>query len=248
MQKIEQTVSSIEASDMMDKTHKDLLRDIRRYCEQLGQGKIPQSDFFRESTYKDSIGRTLPCYRITKKGCEFIAHKLTGVKGTIFTARYINRFHEMEEKLSHSETDKPWFIRKFRGDDIILWRDFASITGYDIERRKPRGWSDFIKGGRDFNGYGWKCDHEQFRKKHGFDYGEEPCMTYFYLCGIRKVLWLIKNEHKFALPKEAETLLLDAITHIVEEKIPRIEDRTSKTTAPIQIIINMEPEKMLSVR
>lgn len=32
-----------------------------------------------------------------KKGCEFIAHKMTGQKGTEFTARYINRFHEMED-------------------------------------------------------------------------------------------------------------------------------------------------------
>lgn len=34
---------------------------------------------------------------LQKKGCEFIAHKMTGQKGTEFTARYINRFHEMEE-------------------------------------------------------------------------------------------------------------------------------------------------------
>ena len=36
-------------------------------------------------------------FLVTKKGCEFIAHKMTGQKGTEFTARYINRFHEMEE-------------------------------------------------------------------------------------------------------------------------------------------------------
>ena len=39
------------------------------------------------------------CYQVTKKGCEFIAHKLTGVKGTEFTAKYINRFHEMEDAI-----------------------------------------------------------------------------------------------------------------------------------------------------
>lgn len=248
MKELEQTLDSREVSEMVEKTHGKLLRDIHRYEEQFIEANIGFNEFFRKSEYRDSIGRTLPCYRITKKGCEFIAHKLTGVKGTIFTARYINRFHEMEEKLNHPEPDKPWFIRRFQGNDIMLWRDFASITGYDIERRKPRGWSDFIKGGRDFNGYGWKCDKEQFRKKYGFDYGEEPCMTYFYLCGIRRALQLIKNDRKFTLSREAEMLLLDAITHIAEEKRPRIEDRTSRTTAPIQIIINMEPEKMLSVR
>lgn len=36
---------------------------------------------------------------MSKKGYEFIAHKLTVIKGTAFTARYINRFHDMEEEL-----------------------------------------------------------------------------------------------------------------------------------------------------
>ena len=44
-------------------------------------------------------GKEYPCYNVTKKGCEFIAHKLTGVKGTEFTAKYINRFHEMEDAI-----------------------------------------------------------------------------------------------------------------------------------------------------
>lgn len=94
---IEQTLDSWEVAEMVDKEHNMLLRDIRRYCKQLGQSNIAQSDFFTESTYKNSQNKEMPCYRITKKGCEFIAHKLTGTKGTAFTARYINRFHEMED-------------------------------------------------------------------------------------------------------------------------------------------------------
>lgn len=50
----------------------------------------------------------MPCFMVTKKGCEFIAHKLTGRKGTEFTARYINRFHEMENLIKHIPlTDQP---------------------------------------------------------------------------------------------------------------------------------------------
>lgn len=105
MQELEQTIDSREVAGMIEKDHNKLLRDIRRYVEQLGEAKIGQSDFFTESTYKNSQNKEMPCYRITKKGCEFIAHKLTGVKGTEFTARYINRFHEMENKLS--EIAKP---------------------------------------------------------------------------------------------------------------------------------------------
>ena len=58
---------------------------------------ISPVDFWGESTYVDSKGEIRPCYNITKKGCEFIAHKMKSRKGTEFTARYINRFHEMEE-------------------------------------------------------------------------------------------------------------------------------------------------------
>lgn len=93
------TITSLEVAEMVGKDHRKLLRDIRRYCEQLNETKIGLVDFFLESTYKDSKGETRPCYLVTKKGCEFVAHKLTGTKGTEFTARYINRFHEMEQEL-----------------------------------------------------------------------------------------------------------------------------------------------------
>lgn len=93
------TISSLEVAEMVGKTHADLLKDIRRYTGQLAEGKISSGDFFTESTYLDANNQNRPCYEVTKKGCEFIAHKLTGQKGTEFTARYINRFHEMEHQL-----------------------------------------------------------------------------------------------------------------------------------------------------
>lgn len=95
----EKTISSFEVADMVEKEHKNLMRDVRNYVSELNHLKIKSVDFFLESTYKDGKGKTRPCYVITKKGCEFIAHKLTGIKGTKFTALYINRFHEMEEQL-----------------------------------------------------------------------------------------------------------------------------------------------------
>lgn len=95
----EKTISSLEVAEMVGKEHKNLMRDVRSYADELGQLKIEPSDFFKENTYQNSQNKTMPCYDITKKGCEFIAHKLTGIKGTEFTARYINRFHEMEEQL-----------------------------------------------------------------------------------------------------------------------------------------------------
>ena len=86
----------MEAAEWCGKEHSKLLRDIRNYISQLGEAKIGFSDFFKESTYVTEQNKALPCFLVTKKGCEFIAHKMTGQRGTEFTARYINRFHEME--------------------------------------------------------------------------------------------------------------------------------------------------------
>lgn len=106
MKQIEQTISSIEVAEMLGKTHGNLVRDVRRYLEQFNEIKIDSVNFFKESTYTDSKGEKRICYQMTKKGCEFIAHKLTGTKGTEFTARYINRFHEMENVIRDGIPEK----------------------------------------------------------------------------------------------------------------------------------------------
>ena len=113
MNRLEITLDSREVAVMVDKEHHKLLRDIRAYMEQMeeanraafdeGRGnesKIGLVDFFKESSYVDANNQSRPCYKITRKGCEFMANKLTGVKGTEFTARYIDRFHAMEDALA----------------------------------------------------------------------------------------------------------------------------------------------------
>ncbi|WP_076231905.1 Rha family transcriptional regulator [Clostridium botulinum] len=98
------TLDSREVADMVDKQHKNLLADIRKYEEFLTSSKVSSLDFFMKNTYQDVKGEQRPNYQITKKGCEFIAHKLTGQKGTLFTATYINRFHEMESTIKQQQT------------------------------------------------------------------------------------------------------------------------------------------------
>ena len=93
------SLDSREIAAMVGKEHKELLRDIRTYEEYLGESNLALTDFFIKNTYVSSQNKELPSYEVTKKGCEFIAHKLTGAKGAMFTATYINRFHEMEDKL-----------------------------------------------------------------------------------------------------------------------------------------------------
>lgn len=94
-------LNSREVAEMVGKNHADLLRDIRRYKDYLTESNFAFSEYFVEDCYQDATGRTLICYKVSKKGCEFIAHKLTGQKGAEFTAKYIERFHEMQEKLQN---------------------------------------------------------------------------------------------------------------------------------------------------
>ena len=101
---IEQTIPSMEVADMVEMEHKYLMRNIRRYTDEMTGAQISPVEFWNDSLYKDSKGENRPCYLVTKKGCEFIAHKMTGAKGTIFTARYINRFHYMENALKTQNT------------------------------------------------------------------------------------------------------------------------------------------------
>ena len=127
-------LDSREVAEMVGKEHNDLLKDIRRYVQQLSEGKISHTDFFTESQYTDKSNRQKPCYLVTKKGCEFIAHKLTGVKGTEFTAKYINRFHEMEDTI---KTQLP------QGNDLIALavieaQKMIAERDKQIERMKPK--------------------------------------------------------------------------------------------------------------
>ena len=101
-----QMITSLEVAEMVEKEHSEMLKDIRRYIEQFNEGNIPLVEYFAESSYIDKKGEARPCFNITKKGCEFIAHKLTGVKGTVFTVRYIDRFHEMEDYIVGKTVEK----------------------------------------------------------------------------------------------------------------------------------------------
>ena len=67
------TLDSREVAEMVEKEHKNLLADIRGYIanmENFTELKFQPSDFFMNSNYVDPTGRTLPCYLITRKGCD----------------------------------------------------------------------------------------------------------------------------------------------------------------------------------
>lgn len=101
-----ETIDSREVAEMVDMEHKNLLSKIRKYVEILDGSKLSSPQFFVPSTYVNNQNKEQPCYLLTKKGCEIVANKLTGEKGVIFTAKYVNRFAEMEQKIKLPKTDR----------------------------------------------------------------------------------------------------------------------------------------------
>lgn len=90
---------SREVAKAVGKRHDHLIRDIEKYIDHLTSPNLGALDFFLKATYKDDKGEKRPMYYLTRKGCDMVANKMTGAKGTVFTAMYINRFYEMEEAL-----------------------------------------------------------------------------------------------------------------------------------------------------
>lgn len=97
---------------MMGTDHKTILQKLEGanrkekhtdgIIEILNRLNLQPVEFFEKSVYEDAKGEKRPCYKCTRKGCEFLAHKFNGEKGIQFTAEYINRFHSMESKILSS--------------------------------------------------------------------------------------------------------------------------------------------------
>ncbi|WP_057510386.1 Rha family transcriptional regulator [Staphylococcus simulans] len=101
-------VDSREVAEMVDKRHADLVRSIENYLVILSQNaKLRSDDFFLESTYQAGTGKQYKHYLLTKKGCDMVANKMTGSKGVLFTAMYVDAFHKMDEYIKQSQLNVP---------------------------------------------------------------------------------------------------------------------------------------------
>ena len=106
-------IDSREVAEMLGKSHSAVLKDIQGSSDRKTVGIIPTllksnfdlSKYFIESSYKDQSGKSNKCYLCTKMGCELLGNKQQGEKGILFTAKYVERFNEMERKLK--EISKP---------------------------------------------------------------------------------------------------------------------------------------------
>lgn len=138
MDQLERTISSLEVAEMVEKNHKEVLRDIRNIIGQLGERKIAQS-YFISSAYKNTQNKELPCFNLTKKGCELYGTRMTGEKGTQFAVAYIERFNQMEEQMNKQKIvplSKDQALVTVLRTTANLMEDTESIKAEQHEMRK----------------------------------------------------------------------------------------------------------------
>ena len=101
------TIDSREVAEMLGKEHKYVLRDIEGTDDVVGiiptliGANLHSSKYFIESSYKDARNRIQKCYLVTKMGCELLGNKQQGEKGILFTAKYVERFNQMEQAIKN---------------------------------------------------------------------------------------------------------------------------------------------------
>jgi Rha family phage regulatory protein len=91
-------VTSLQVAETFGKEHFNVLRDIRETIAKCSESFIAIN--FDCNEYKDSIGRTLPMYVLSKDGFMMIAMSYTTSEAMKLKEAYIARFNEMERELA----------------------------------------------------------------------------------------------------------------------------------------------------
>lgn len=130
-------IDSREVAEMIGKSHSHLMRDIRGYIEViLTSPNLDSLDFFIESKYEDTKGETRPCYLITKQGCEMVANKLTGEKGILFTAEYVQAFNKMDEQINKVKQLSPMKMLELQFKALKEQEDKIKEVDQDLQNFK----------------------------------------------------------------------------------------------------------------
>lgn len=138
------TLDSREVAEMMGKEHSYVLREIDGSKDGKTVGIIPTlekanfalSNYFILSSYKSGT-REYKCYLVTKMGCEMLGNKLQGEKGILFTAKYVERFNQMEEQIKNnkpqiSEKDK-LLLNLFSDDPMVVSASHKKLVALEVE-------------------------------------------------------------------------------------------------------------------
>jgi Rha family phage regulatory protein len=98
-------VSSRWVAAKFEKEHKHVLDAIRTLIKpESGLSRHFTESSFRPSEYKDSTGRKLPEYLLTRDGFVMLAMGFNGKKALQFKEAYIRRFNDMEKYITELNT------------------------------------------------------------------------------------------------------------------------------------------------
>lgn len=177
-----QTITTLEIAEMMEIPHYEVLKKLDGTTNSdgsvkqvgiipvLADGKFPVTDYFVKSTYITGQNKEMPCYEVTKLGCDLLANKFTGEKGILFTARYVKRFDEMEK--GQVPKDFPSALRAYA--DEVERRQIAEKEKekLQIELDYSKDWYS-IKRVAAINGVDWKIFNWRLLKEKsiGLGYG-----------------------------------------------------------------------------
>ena len=90
-------VDSLFVAEFFEKRHDHVIRDIRKItAPKSGLSDNFIHSNFKADSYKDSTGRKLPCYFMTRDGFTMLVMGFSGQKAMKFKELYIRRFNEME--------------------------------------------------------------------------------------------------------------------------------------------------------
>lgn len=174
------TITTLEIAEMMELPHYEILKKLEGTTNPdgsvrqvgiiptLGKGKIPVTDYFIKSTYTTSQNKEMPCYKVTKLGCDFLANKFNGEKGIIFTARYVKRFDEMER--GQIPQDFPSALRAYA--DEVERRQIAEQEKEKLQQELDysKDWYS-IKRVAAMNGVDWKTFNWRKLKEKSIELG-----------------------------------------------------------------------------
>jgi len=88
--------TSRQVADSFGKLHKDVLVSTRSIIGSAGNS----AQWFFESTYKDSTGRSLPEFIMNRDGFTLLAMGFTGSEAMQWKIKYIQAFNEMEKQIN----------------------------------------------------------------------------------------------------------------------------------------------------
>lgn len=181
---------SRQVAEMVGKEHKHLLRDIDKYIKVISESPtLDSQNFFIKSSYKtEGNNKTYPCYKLTRKGCDMVANKLTGAKGVLFTAEYVTRFEEMEKQLQ-TQSQLPNF-----NDPVASARAWADAMEAKqkalLELKEAQPKIEFAEAIQASNESISISTFAKILKQNGIDTGERRLYEYLrnhgYLCSSAK--------------------------------------------------------------